>query len=138
MAGMHRDLHALRRAAITMAVALAPLAAGAATPAELQAQYTAAAGTPAAAARGERFFADRHGSDWSCASCHGNPPVQSGKHASTGKAIEPLAPSANPRRFTDPAKVEKWFRRNCNDVLGRECTPGEKADVMAWLATVRP
>jgi hypothetical protein len=29
--------------------------------------------------------------------------------------------------------VEKWFRRNCNDVLGRTCTPSEKADVMAYL-----
>jgi hypothetical protein len=29
--------------------------------------------------------------------------------------------------------VEKWFTRNCRDVLGRECTPAEKADIMAWL-----
>ena len=33
----------------------------------------------------------------------------------------------------DPAKVEKWFRRNCNDVASRACSPLEKADVMAWL-----
>jgi len=38
----------------------------------------------------------------------------------------------------DPAKVEKWFRRNCNDVMGRECTAGEKADVLAWLLTLKP
>ena len=49
------------------------------------------------------------------------------------KAIAPLAPSANAERFADAAKVEKWFRRNCNDVLGRTCTPSEKADVMAYL-----
>ena len=24
-------------------------------------------------------------------------------------------------RFADAAKTEKWFRRNCNDVVGREC-----------------
>ena len=128
----------LRRAALVLAAALAPLAAWPATPTELQAQYAAAAGTAPSAARGERFFADRHGRDWSCASCHGNPPAQAGKHASTGKPIEPLAPAANAQRFTDLAKVEKWFRRNCNDVVGRECTPGEKADVLAWLVTVKP
>ena len=29
----------------------------------------------------------------------------------------PLAPAANPKAFTDTARVDKWFRRNCNDVL---------------------
>ena len=40
-------------------------------------------------------------------------------------------------RKTRPAKVDKWFRRNCGDVLNRECTPREKADVVAWLLTIR-
>jgi cytochrome c peroxidase len=122
---------------LLLAAALAP-SAQATTAADLQAGYAAAGGTTASAARGERFFNDRHGREWSCASCHGTPPVQAGKHASTGKAIEPLAPAANPTRFTDQAKVEKWFRRNCNDVVGRECTPGEKADVLAYLLAVKP
>ena len=65
-------------------------------------------------------------------------PSQAGKHASTGKTITALAPAFNPERFSDPAKVEKWFRRNCNDVAGRACTPGEKADVLAWLISLRP
>ena len=112
-------------------------AAIAATPAELAAGYAAQAGAPSSAARGEQFFTARHGQDWSCASCHGTPPTQSGKHASTGKAIAPLAPAFNPDRFTDAGKAEKWFRRNCNDVLGRECTAGEKADVLAWLMTLK-
>ena len=59
-------------------------------------------------------------------------------HASTGKPITALAPAFNPERFSDPAKVEKWFRRNCNDVADRACTPAEKADVMAWLISLRP
>jgi cytochrome c peroxidase len=87
----------------------------------------------ASASRGEAFFNARHGNEWSCASCHGNPPTGQGKHATTGKAIAPLAPAANAERFADAAKVEKWFRRNCNDVLGRACTPAEKADVMAFV-----
>ena len=43
----------------------------------------------------------------------------------------------NAERFTDTAKAEKWFRRNCNDVAGRECTAAEKADMLAWLLTLR-
>jgi hypothetical protein len=62
--------------------------------------------------------------------------VVPGKHASTGKAIAALAPTANGERFTDSAKTEKWFRRNCNDVVGRECTAAEKADTLAWLLSL--
>ncbi len=112
--------------------------ARAATPAELQAGYTAQAGGVANAARGQQFFNARQGREWSCASCHGAVPSQAGKHASTGKAITALAPAFNPERFTDPVKVEKWFRRNCNDVAARECSAAEKADVMAWLLTLKP
>jgi hypothetical protein len=112
--------------------------AAAATPAELSAAYATQAGTPAQPARGQRFFTAVHARDWSCSSCHGAAPTQGGRHASTGKSIAPLAPSANASRFTDPAKVEKWFRRNCNDVVGRDCTAAEKADVLGWLLTLAP
>jgi len=88
--------------------------------------------------RGERFFNEKHGREWACATCHGARPIGEGRHAATGKPIAPLAPAANPQRLTDPAKTEKWFRRNCNDVLGRECSAEEKADVVAWLRTIRP
>jgi hypothetical protein len=110
----------------------------AATPAELMAGYTAQAGTAASPQRGEQFFNATHGKEWSCASCHGTMPTQAGKHASTGKSIGALAPSVNAQRFSDTAKVEKWFRRNCNDVLGRECSAAEKADVMSWLVGLKP
>jgi len=118
------------------AACLAP-AVHAAEPAHLLAGYTAQAGRPASAEQGRALFTSRHGREWSCASCHGEPPVQAGKHASTGKPIGALAPASNAERFTDPAKTEKWFRRNCNDVMGRECSPGEKADVLAWLLTLK-
>ncbi|GAB3650956.1 DUF1924 domain-containing protein [Ramlibacter alkalitolerans] len=128
---------------ITMRMSLCALlfaaslpAARAATPSELAAGYAAQAGTAPVASRGEQFFTSRHGQEWSCASCHGTPPTGTGKHAATGKAIGPLAPAFNARRFTDPAKADKWFRRNCNDVVGRECTAGEKADVIAWLLSL--
>ncbi len=100
-----------------------------------------AAGTPGfqgfSAARGESFFIAKHGNEWSCASCHTDNPAASGKHAKTGKVIDPLAPSANAERFTDPGKVAKWFKRNCNDVLERVCTPQEKGDVLAYLLTIK-
>ena len=135
----HRISHRpTARALLASASLLSALTAGAATPADLLAGYTAQAGAPAQAACGQAFFNSRHGKDWTCASCHGAVPTQAGKHASTGKPITALAPAFNPERFSDPAKVEKWFRRNCNDVADRACTPAEKADVMAWLISLRP
>jgi hypothetical protein len=101
------------------------------------AHWSAQAGSPGSASRGQVFFSSRHGGEWSCASCHGTPPTGIGKHASTGKAIDPLAPAFNPKAFTDAARVEKWFRRNCKDVLTRECSAAEKADVLAYLAGLK-
>ncbi|MBP8307767.1 MAG: DUF1924 domain-containing protein [Burkholderiaceae bacterium] len=121
---------------VTALLCASIVSAHAITPAEQLASFSAAAGAPAQTARGREFFAARHGREWSCASCHGTPPTAQGKHAGTGKPIGPLAPAVNPQRFSDAAKTEKWFRRNCNDVLGRECTPGEKADVLAWLLSL--
>ena len=69
-----------------------------------------------------------------CTVCHGKDLRQSGKHAKTGKTIDPMAPSVNKERFTDRAKVEKWFKRNCKWTLGRECTAQEKGDVLKYLS----
>jgi mono/diheme cytochrome c family protein len=111
----------------------------AATPADALAGYRATAGNAAPVAdRGQKLFTATHGREWSCASCHGALPTQAGKHATTGKPIAPLAPAFHAERFTDATKTEKWFRRNCNDVMGRECTAAEKADVLAWLLTLKP
>lgn len=119
-------------------VAWVALPVRAVTPRELATRYATEAGATASAERGQRLFVTTHGREWSCATCHGTTPTQTGRHATTGRSIEPLAPAFNPARFSDPAKVEKWFRRNCSDVLGRECTAGEKADVIAWLSTLKP
>ncbi|AQH05139.1 cytochrome C (plasmid) [Burkholderia sp. KK1] len=119
------------------ASALVNTSAQASTPADLIAAYSAQAGSAPLPARGEQFFTTRHGHDWSCATCHGASPTQTGKHAATGKPIAALAPASNPDRFIDPARTEKWFRRNCNDVVGRECTAAEKADVLSWLLTLK-
>jgi hypothetical protein len=93
--------------------------------------------TVPSASRGQQFFSASHGREWSCASCHTRTPNATGKHQVTGKTIDPLAPSANTSRFTRASKVEKWFKRNCADVLGRACTAQEKGDVLAYLLTLR-
>ena len=70
-----------------------------------------------------------------CSTCHTEDLRRPGKQAVTGKVIEPLAPSANPKRLTDPEHIEKWFLRNCKWTLGRECTPQEKGDFLAMIRT---
>ena len=120
-------------------VCLAP-AVQAATPAELLAGYTVKAGAPASAERGHKLYATNFGREmgWSCASCHGNNPAKEAKDQMTEKRLAALAPAFNPARFTDASKVEHFFRLNCKDVLGRECTVLEKADVLTWLLTLKP
>lgn len=131
-----KRLSSLSLVCAALASGLSPLA-HAVTPAEQLAGYTAQSGAPPQPARGQQLFTTKQGKDWSCSSCHTATPTVDGKHASTGKVIAPLAPAFSPERFTDSAKTEKWFRRNCKDVMGRECTPAEKSDVLAWLLTLK-
>ncbi len=70
----------------------------------------------------------------SCTTCHTSRPTDAGR-TRAGKDISPMALSKTPERYTDPKKVEKWFRRNCNSVLGRECTPQEKGDFVTFMLT---
>lgn len=134
--------HALSFSARLATVGLLAFAAvaqaGDTTPGEQLNRWSAQAGAPGSASRGQAFFNQRHGGEWSCASCHGTPPTRQGEHASTAKPIAPLAPSFNAQAFTDAAKSDKWFRRNCKDVLSRECSAAEKADVMAYLLSLKP
>ncbi len=101
--------------------------------------YAAAGGTALSATDGKAFFQGSHGGGNpdtpSCTSCHTVDPRAMGK-TRAGKAIDPMAVSVNPTRFTDAAKVEKWFRRNCNTVLGRECSAKEKGDVISYLSSL--
>ena len=69
-----------------------------------------------------------------CTVCHGKDLTKKGKHAKTGKVIEPMAPSVNPERFTELKKIEKWFKRNCKWTMDRECTNQEKGDILKFLS----
>jgi hypothetical protein len=71
----------------------------------------------------------------SCTTCH----TKDARAEGMTRALKPIAPMAvskTPDRFTDPDKVEKWFLRNCRTVLGRECTPIEKGDVITYLSSL--
>jgi cytochrome b len=120
-----------------------PLKAHAAGPltADLLRKYEAAAraARPAfagfTAAEGRRIYLAEQVQDGqrvSCATCHTADPRRPGR-TPIGKVVEPLAPAANPARFTDRADVEKWFKRNCKQVMGRECTPEEKGHFLTYL-----
>lgn len=141
----------ISRATNSLAVMAVVLTLGAALPAaaEIGAKQKAVADHLAAAAksadpafagfsaeRGKQFFQGRHTGGKpdspSCTSCHTADLKQPGR-TRAGKEIAPMAASANPQRYTDIADVEKWLKRNCSDVLGRECTPLEKGDVVTYL-----
>jgi hypothetical protein len=104
---------------------------------EADARQNSASFAGFSAQRGEVFFNSTHGQEWSCSSCHTKDPSAAGKHAKTDKPIKPMAPAANGERFTSPAKVAKWFKRNCNDVVGRVCTAQEKGDVLTYLISLK-
>lgn len=93
------------------------------------------------ATRGEQFYHAKRmhssGKALSCAACHTDNPRSAGRNEKTGKEILPLAPSANKDRLTDAAKVEKWFKRNCQDVLERACTAQEKGDFLSYLISIK-
>ena len=132
---------AIRSFGAAAAAALIAMPAFAQNAASLLDEYETAAKRSApfsgfSPARGQQFFQSTHGSDLSCSSCHTRDPRGPGEHARTGKSISPLAPSANASRFSRMDKSEKWFRRNCNDVLSRECTAQEKGDVLAYLMSL--
>jgi hypothetical protein len=91
------------------------------------------------AARGQAMWSEargesRPGQAQSCADCHGTDLTRQGEHVRTGKPIEPLAPTVNPKRLSDVATIEKWFLRNCKGTWGRECSAQEKGDFLVFIS----
>ena len=114
------------------------------------------------AERGKAFYFAPHrvedGSTLSCASCHHDDPrKETFAHQDPvpcrachvifdrwpngvprmHRQILAFAPSENPERFASDFKAEKWFEYNCGFLLGRDCTPQEKGDLITWLLTVK-
>lgn len=90
---------------------------------------------------GKMFFNRKikmpNGKEMACASCHTTNPANTGKHALTGKSIEPLSPAVNKKRFSDLDKVEEKFTEHCNEIIGTDCTAAEKANYIIYLLTER-
>ena len=100
---------------------------------QMLAEFQASAQVPFTEVAGERVWFSEVGGR-SCTSCHTDSVHVQGRHETTGKIIEPMAPSVNAQRLTDRKKINKWFLRNCKWTLGRECTAQEKGDVLLWLS----
>ena len=81
----------------------------------------------------KKFKDAKTGESRSCATCHTDNLREAGKHAETGKPIEPMKPALNPKRLSDARQIEKWFLRNCKWTYGRECTPQEKGDLLLFI-----
>lgn len=90
---------------------------------------------------GRAFFTkkviDKFGNDVSCSTCHTDNPASEGKHKETGKPIKPLAPFANPERFSDVNKTERNFSKHCKDLYKKDCSAQEKGDYITYLLTVK-
>jgi cytochrome c peroxidase len=72
-----------------------------------------------------------------CAACHTDNPKGTGTHVESKKPIKPLAPVANPERFTDVEKVEKNFGIHCRELYSRDCTAMEKGHFLTYLLSVK-
>ncbi|MEJ2592211.1 MAG: DUF1924 domain-containing protein [Candidatus Thiodiazotropha sp.] len=128
----------LKRKLIVPVMLLLPMLAQAGAVDSLLETYRQAGAADFSAVQGETRWKQsnvdpKNGQSRSCSDCHTANLKQVGKHAKTGKKIDPMAPSVNPQRLTDAAKIEKWFKRNCNWTLGRACTPQEKGDYLLYL-----
>lgn len=128
-------------AGITLLLITLPFCVQADAVSGLEAEYQSQGAGPFSATAGaalweKKFIDARSGDERSCTTCHTSDLKQQGKHARTGKIIEPMAPSANPGRLTEVKKIRKWFVRNCKWTLGRECTAQEKGDLLAFLKTL--
>lgn len=95
---------------------------------------------PFSAQVGREFYLKRRSwqaTDYTCSGCHTEDPTKEGKHIDTKKPIKPLAPVANPERFTDTKKVEKNFSEHCMDLHERDCSSYEKGNFITYLMSVK-
>ena len=111
-----------------------PQLAAAETVEHLLAGYAGTGAGPFSAGRGETLW-QRPGSNSNrrCSSCHGTDLGQPGRHQRTRKPIAALSPAVEPKRLSDPKKVEKWLLRNCKWTWGRVCTAQEKGDLLSFI-----
>lgn len=114
------------------------------------------------AERGRAFYFARHPlagpGDASCSSCHLEDPrqgyrahrapvlcrachvINDDEHPDPEHAkkrhMGAFAPGANPERFNDWQRVERYFAVNCRLLLRRNCSAREKGDLITWLLSL--
>lgn len=107
---------------------------------EILKSFEIQAGKTFSVTEGEKLYRTKRinskGENISCMTCHTPDPKGEGL-TRANKIIDPIAPVANKERFTDMAKVEKWFKRNCKDVFDRECTVTEKGNFVKFMMSVK-
>jgi Domain of unknown function (DUF1924) len=123
---------------LTAMLFIVPLIASASAVDQQQAVYWASGAGPFSAQTGKQLWQQdvvsaRDGRARSCTTCHSDNLRSAGKHAKTGKAIEPLSPAVNSERLVSAKKIRKWFKRNCKWTWGRECTAQEKGDLLSFI-----
>jgi len=79
------------------------------------------------------FGISKEGKVRRCSTCHTDDLRKAGTHIKTNKDIDPLAPSVNNKRLMEIAEIEKWFKRNCEWTLERECSAQEKGDFLSYI-----
>lgn len=103
-------------------------------------QYSLFAKSTLSADDGKEFYTRKQmvkGKDLACATCHTDNPVNKGKHNETGKEIQPMAPSANPKRFSDLNESAKGFTKHCKQVYGKDCSAKDKGNFIAYVLTFK-
>ncbi|MBE0491630.1 MAG: DUF1924 domain-containing protein [Sulfurospirillum sp.] len=135
----------MKRVLIILPLCLASLQAGAFSPQvqgyiqELKAEVkkTDPSFSDFSIERGKEVFTSVHvgkkGEKISCTSCHNANLRDKGENVHTAKMIEPLSPSANPARLTKLKDVQKWLRRNFNDVYNNDGTALQRGDVLYYI-----
>lgn len=115
--------------------------AGVTTAEQLAKQYASHAKSTLSADEGKAFYTKKlvmiDGQELACATCHTDDPRNKGKHSETGKVIQPMAPSVNPKRFSEVNVSAKGFTKHCKQVYGKDCSAQDKGNFIAYVLTFK-
>lgn len=104
-------------------------------------QYALFAKSTLSADEGKAFYTKKlvmiDGKELACATCHTDDPRNKGKHSETGKVIQPMAPSVNPKRFSEINESAKGFTKHCKQVYGKDCSAQDKGNFIAYVLTFK-
>jgi hypothetical protein len=103
-------------------------------------QYSLFAKSTLSADEGRAFYTKKivvAGKDLSCSACHTDNPANVGKHNESGKAIQPMSPVVNPKRFSEVQKSEKGFTKHCKDLYGKDCSAQDKGNFITYVLTTK-